>query len=174
MKTRNLIAVLLVTTLPGFSQASGAMGSHSHGENKAEAMMEHGGHEHEDEHNSMVGQPGDPKKVSRTIEINMNDNMRFTPDKATIKAGDTVRFVVKNQGKLNHELVIGSMAELKEHAEMMRNMPAMKHAEPNMLSLAPGQQGRLVWEFDQPGTIDFACLVPGHMEAGMKGKIQVQ
>ncbi len=70
-------------------------------------------------------------------------------------------------------MVIGSMTELKEHAEMMRNMPGMQHAEANMITLKPGQRGGLVWKFDQPGSVDFACLVPGHLEAGMVGKVTV-
>ena len=99
--------------------------------------------------------------------------MRFVPDHVTVKAGETVRFFVKNLGKMPHEMVIGSMAELKEHAEMMRNMPGMQHAEPNMITLKPGQRGGLLWKFEQPGSVDFACLVPGHMEAGMVAKVTV-
>jgi uncharacterized cupredoxin-like copper-binding protein len=103
----------------------------------------------------------------------MNDSMRFVPDAITVKAGETIRFFIRNNGKLPHELVIGSIAELKEHAEMMRKMPGMEHDEPNMITLKPGQRGGLVWKFDQPGSVDFACLVPGHMEAGMVGKVLV-
>lgn len=175
MKTAHVLALVLISALPTYALASG---SHGHDKNAMEGMMDRSGHKHEDEHsdehNDMAGQPGNPKNVSRTIEISMNDTMRFTPDHASIKAGDTVRFEVKNNGKLNHEMVIGTMDELKEHAEMMRKMPTMKHAEPNMLSLAPGKQGEIVWEFDKPGIVDFACLIPGHMEAGMKGEIKIQ
>ena len=100
--------------------------------------------------------------------------MRFTPATITVKKGETIRFFVKNAGKVPHEMVVGSLQELKEHAEMMRKMPQMQHAEPNMVTLQPGQRGGLVWQFDQPGTVDFACLIPGHMEAGMVGKIVVE
>ena len=89
------------------------------------------------------------------------------------KLGETVRFAVSNAGKIRHEMVIGSVDELQEHADMMRTNPAMQHAEANMITLAPGKQGDLVWQFDKPGTFDFACLVPGHLEAGMTGKIEV-
>ena len=88
--------------------------------------------------------------------------------------GETLRFVVRNNGVLSHEMAIGSMSELKEHAEIMRAMPTMQHAESNMLALAPGQSGDIVWQFGKPGTVDVACLVPGHLEAGMKGKIEVE
>ena len=121
-----------------------------------------------------VGRPGDPAQVSRTVDIIMDDTMRFTPDKIDVKAGETVRFFVRNMGRQKHELVIGPMDELREHAEMMRRMPDMQHAEPNMIALAPDQRGGLVWQFDQTGTVDFACLVPGHLEAGMVGKVNVE
>lgn len=126
------------------------------------------------EHDSVMGHAGDPAKVSRTIEVTMADTMRFTPDVVKVKAGETVRFLVKNAGKIAHEMVIGTADELKEHADEMRKMPGMQHVEPNTIALKSGQQGRIIWQFDKPGTIGFACLVPGHMEAGMVGKIEVE
>jgi len=122
---------------------------------------------------SPTGQPGDPAKVSRTIELTMDDTMRFTPNDIQVNAGETVRFFIKNTGKIPHEMVIGSLADLKAHAAEMQKMPGMQHAEPNMITLAPGKIGGLVWQFDQAGTVDFACLIPGHMEAGMIGKVKV-
>ena len=133
-----------------------------------------GGHAmHGDQHASTVGVPGKAADVTRTIDVNMDDSMRFVPDHVTVKAGETVRFFLKNRGKVPHEMVIGSMAELKEHAEMMRKFPSMEHEEPNMITLKPGQRGGLIWKFDRPGSVDFACLIPGHMEAGMVAKVTV-
>jgi uncharacterized cupredoxin-like copper-binding protein len=150
---------LLLSALPALTTAAG-----SH----------HGGHAmHGNQQASAVGTPGKAADVRRTVEIKMNDSMRFVPDAITVKAGETIRFFIRNNGKLPHELVIGSIAELKEHAEMMRKMPGMEHDEPNMITLKPGQRGGLVWKFDQPGSVDFACLIPGHMEAGMIGKVVV-
>lgn len=80
--------------------------------------------------------------------------MRFTPDKISVKAGDTVRFVVRNTGKVEHEMVVGTSSELSEHAHLMRNMPMARHAEANQISLARGQQRVLIWKFDRPGTVD--------------------
>ncbi len=120
-----------------------------------------------------VGRPGDASKVSRTVAITMDDTMRFTPAQIDVEPGATVRFLVKNTGKLPHEMVIGSAVDLTEHAAMMRKNAEMQHAEPNMITLAPGQNGAIVWEFSEAGTVDFACLVPGHMEAGMVGRIKV-
>lgn len=104
----------------------------------------------------------------------MDDSMRFTPSRISVKAGETVRFFVKNSGKVQHEMVIGSTAELREHAEMMRKMPGMQHADANTITLAPGKRGGMVWQFTKPGQYEFACLIPGHLEAGMKGVINVE
>lgn len=119
------------------------------------------------------GKQGDPKKATRTITVDMTDNMRFTPGDITVKQGETVRFVVVNQGKILHEMVIGTMDELKAHGEMMRKHPGMEHDEPYMSHVSPGKKADLVWQFTQPGEFYYACLIPGHFEAGMIGKITV-
>ena len=123
--------------------------------------------------NSPIGKAGDPKKVSRTIEVVMNDRMRFLPDKVTVKPGETIRFVVRNSGRLLHELVIGTPEELRAHAELMKKHPGMEHDEPYMAHVAAGRRGELVWHFNRPGTFQFACLLPGHFEAGMVGTLVV-
>ena len=82
-----------------------------------------------------------------------------------VKAGETVRFRVRNDGQLPHEMVIGTLDELQAHAEQMRDMPGMPHDEPNAVALDAGQQGDLLWHFSQPATLDFACLIAGHLEA---------
>jgi uncharacterized cupredoxin-like copper-binding protein len=133
-----------------------------------------GGHSADGGHAQGVGKPGDANKFSRTIRVLMSDDMKFTPAQVNVKRGETIRFVVRNTGQTKHEMVIGSMAELRQHAEMMRKMPGMEHDEPNQVMLAPGESGELVWQFTKAGTVDFACLQPGHFEAGMMGKVSVK
>jgi uncharacterized cupredoxin-like copper-binding protein len=140
--------------------------SHSPAEHKAAAKADAG-------HAAALGRPGDAKKVSRTIEVGMSDDMRFTPASVNVRQNETIRFVVKNTGKLKHELVLGTLAALKEHAAMMQKFPEMEHDDPNAVTVEPGRTGSLVWQFTRAGTFDFACLVPGHFEAGMKGRIAV-
>lgn len=112
-------------------------------------------------------------KGARTIEIRMGDDMRFRPDRIEVQEGETVRFVVRNAGKLLHEMVIGTPEALREHAALMKRFPGMEHDEPYMAHVAPGRRGELVWNFNRPGSFQFACLVPGHFEAGMVGTIVV-
>jgi uncharacterized cupredoxin-like copper-binding protein len=119
------------------------------------------------------GIAGDTKAVARTIELTMADNMRFTPDVVEVRQGETIRFVVKNGGKVMHEMVIGTKKELDEHAAMMVRFPGMEHDEPYMTHVAPGKSGEIVWTFNRAGDFDFACLIPGHYQAGMVGKIKV-
>ncbi len=120
------------------------------------------------------GKSGDLKKATRTITFTMSDKMRFDPSRVTVKRGDTIRFIVRNDGKVMHELVFGTMAELKEHAELMRKFPNMEHDEPYMAHIAPGKTGEIIWQFTKAGEFDFACLIAGHFEAGMVGKIIVR
>ena len=118
------------------------------------------------------GIAGDPKRA-RTVEITMGDDMRFRPDRIEVRQGETIRFVVRNGGKVLHEMVIGTEAELAEHAALMRRFPTMEHDEPYIAHVRPAAQGEMVWNFNRPGTFEFACLVAGHFEAGMKGTIVV-
>jgi uncharacterized cupredoxin-like copper-binding protein len=141
------------------------------------------------------GRAGDPRRVARTFRVGMDDRMHFSaaaglrqdaksdapgevhqmkPGDIVVKRGETVRFVVRNHGKAMHEMVIGTMKELEDHAELMRKFPDMEHDEPYMAHVAPGKQGEIVWQFTRPGEFYYACLVPGHMEAGMIAKITVQ
>ncbi len=158
---------LITAVLAGLLATSGAAMAHGDKGHKA------GGAARQEDHASALGKPGDPKKVSRTIAITMSDSMRFSPASVSAKKGETLRFVLKNEGKLKHEMVLGTIAELKEHAALMVKFPRMEHADPNQASVEPGQTGELIWQFTKAGTFDFACLQAGHYEAGMQGQVAV-
>jgi uncharacterized cupredoxin-like copper-binding protein len=128
-----------------------------------------GGHGHGDE----IGEPGIASKATRTVKVDMTDGMRFNPSSIEVKQGETVRFIVTNSGRLKHELVLGTEKELREHYEVMKKNPEMEHADPNMVTLAGGKTGEIVWQFTRAGKVDFACLQPGHYDAGMKGAVNV-
>ncbi|ALP40454.1 plastocyanin/azurin family copper-binding protein [Aeromonas schubertii] len=121
-----------------------------------------------------LGEPAPQRPVDRTLTVTLDDTMRFSPAAIRVEAGETVRLRLHNQGKLTHEFVLGEMNSLRQHAEMMRQHPGMEHDDPGMVSLAPGASGELVWYFPKAGQLDFACLLPGHMEAGMVGQIRVE
>ena len=127
-----------------------------------------GGHDDE-----AIGKPGLASRVSRTITMDMTDDMRFSIPNVTARQGETIRFVVKNSGKIKHEMVLSSEKELKEHYEVMKKNPEMEHADANMVTVAPGKTGKIIWQFTKAGKVDFACLQPGHYDAGMKGVVTV-
>lgn len=120
------------------------------------------------------GQEGNPKKVTRTIKVDMTDNMRFTPADITVKRGETVKFVVRNAGQVLHEMVLGTKEAIREHAELMKKFPEMEHADANMAHVKPGKAGEIVWQFTKTGEFQFACLQPGHFDAGMVGTVTVK
>jgi uncharacterized cupredoxin-like copper-binding protein len=119
------------------------------------------------------GRTGDPKNVTQTITVEMSDEMKFSPDLVEITQGETVRFIIKNKGEILHEMVIGTEAELVEHAALMEKFPEMEHAEPFMAHVPEQSDGEIFWTFDKPGEFHYGCLIPGHFQAGMRGKIVV-
>ncbi len=119
------------------------------------------------------GIAGDREQVSRTIEIAMSDQMRFSPDLLEVKQGETIRLVHRNNGQVMHEFVIGTQDDLDKHAALMVKFPGMEHDEPYMAHVAPGQTGEIIWTFNRAGDFDFACLIAGHYQAGMLGKVRV-
>jgi uncharacterized cupredoxin-like copper-binding protein len=120
------------------------------------------------------GRAADPKKAKRTVRVEMTDQMRFLPAEITVKRGEVVRFVPVNKGQVMHEMVLGTMDELKKHAEMMKKHPGMEHDEPHMAHVAPGKSGVMGWQFTNAGEFFYGCLIPGHFDAGMIGKVTVK
>ena len=125
-------------------------------------------------HTTTIGKPHDPRNAARTVAIDMSDTMRYSPAEISVKRGEAIRFVVTNSGQLAHEIVLGTMQDLKDHAAHMQAHPAMDHHDPNMLQVAPGKSGEMGWQFTRAGEFFYGCLVPGHLEAGMIGKITVR
>jgi uncharacterized cupredoxin-like copper-binding protein len=150
----------------GLAVATGALG---HGDERQGAD----GKRPPSGHAAALGVPGDAGDVGRSIMVEMSDAMRFRPDRVRVRRGETIRFVVRNTGRLTHEMVLGTMEELAEHAERMRKDPDMEHADPNQISVEPGSTGELIWRFTRVGIYHFGCLRPGHFEAGMVGKVVV-
>jgi len=139
------------------------------------AGLHSGGHGHAEMMNA--GMPGDASKVDRTIEVTMKEtddgDMIFEPNSLQIRQGETIRFVIKNAGELEHEFILDDHASNQEHKEAMEKMPDMEHDDPNAVRLIGGSDGEIIWTFSKSGEFEFACLIPGHYEAGMKGDVTV-
>ena len=111
------------------------------------------------------------RPLARTVDIGMFDTMRFASAMLKVQRGETIRFQVRNKGQIQHEIVIGSSEEIAHLRHAVMDNPAMVHAAPNMAHVAPGKREQLRWTFDSIGKLEFACLLPGHYQAGMRGTI---
>ena len=111
--------------------------------------------------------------ATRTVEFTMSDRMRITPDTLSVRLGETLRIVIRNEGAMRHEFVPGTKPALEAHAALMMRFPNMAHDEPYMAHVEPQRSGEIVWTFNRAGAFDFACLIPGHYQAGMVGTIAV-
>ena len=178
MKTKAKFWLTAMVFLLASAQAVYAGGEHKHGHGDASA-----------------GKPGKAEHAVRTIEVVMRDNY-YEPESVAIKEGETVRFVVKNEGVLVHEFNIGTAAMHAAHKDEMLEMMkhgiltpttidrekmesshgehAMKHDDPNSVLLAPGESGEVIWQFPSAASLEFACNIPGHYDAGMVGAFELQ
>lgn len=159
MKTpMTALAFLLAVT-----GAAAAAGSHAGGHGEADMMQ--------------IGKPGDASKSWRIVTVTMMEDddggMLFKPASLKVKAGETLRLKFVNTGELEHEFVMDVHDGIMEHKAMMERFPEMEHDDPNAIRLAPGASGEIVWTFANAGEFDFACLIPGHYDSGMKGDIVV-
>ena len=124
-----------------------------------------------------AGEPGNPKRPFRVVEIVMTEGpgtMTYAPDRIEVKKGEQIKFVLRNVGLLDHEFLVDFVANNARHKKEMEARPDMQHEEPNGARLKPGATGELLWRFTKAGTFEFACLIPGHYEAGMKGTLVVK
>lgn len=167
------ISIILLSAV--IAAAGAAFSAQAHGPEPQHKNQGVKSERHDDGgHAGNLGEPGDPKARARIVTVVMNDEMRYQPRRITVLRGETIRFEVKNTGKLKHEMTLGTLDELAEHAKEMQKNPEMEHDDPNSVSVEPGKTGILLWKFTKKGEFDFGCLVPGHFEGGMKGKIAVQ
>jgi uncharacterized cupredoxin-like copper-binding protein len=120
-----------------------------------------------------AGEPGDPGKPARTIEILMNE-MDYTPARIEVRRGEQIRFVLRNVGKEDHEFLLATPRENLAHAVEMKKHPHMEHDEPNGVRLAPNRTAEILWKFTKAGTFEFSCLIPDHRDYGMVGHVTVK
>lgn len=169
------LAVVLVGTGIAYQYyGANPVVAHAHTDMQASATgHDHAASGHDHSAETAIGLPGKVEDVERIVVVDMADTMRFSPESLSVKQGETVRLVVRNNGKIRHEMTLGTIADLKDHAALMLKHPNMQHTDPNMVQVEPGEVKEVVWKFSKAGQVEFACLQPGHFEAGMKGLVQV-
>lgn len=130
---------------------------------------------HDDSYSA--GEPGDPKKPARIVQVTMGEadgKMLFTPSRIDVKKGEQIKFMLRNNGELDHEFILATTAENLKHAEAMKKNPDMEHDDPNGKRLAPKKTDEIVWKFTKAGEFEYSCLIPGHRDAGMIGTVVVK
>jgi uncharacterized cupredoxin-like copper-binding protein len=169
------LAAVIVAAAPlmGAGAALAAEAPHADGTHERKPAPRKKAREARAPRDTPFGREGDPRKATRTIRIEMSDTMRYFPDHVSVKKGQTVRFNLSNSGGLPHEMILGTMDDLKKHAALMKQNVEVPHDDPNVAYVDPGQSGRIVWQFTRTGEFYYGCLVPGHFEAGMIGTIVV-
>ncbi|WP_065325647.1 plastocyanin/azurin family copper-binding protein [Tritonibacter mobilis] len=164
---KNLLAATFVTVIGSSIAMAGPSG---HGDES----KGHGGGGHSDM--METGMPGKASQVNRMIMVTMSETddgeMIFTPSDFEIKKGETIRFMVTNKGELEHEFILDTLERNAMHKEAMAQQMET-HQSPNAITLEPGEKGEIIWTFSNPGTFEVACLIPGHYESGMFGKVAV-
>ncbi len=153
------IALFATVFLSASAWAGAGPAGHSHGEGFS------------------AGEPGDPKKPARIVQVTMGEmdgKMMFMPAKVEVKKGEQIKFVLRNNGELDHEFILATTAENLKHGEAMKKNPDMEHDDPNGKRLAPKKADEIVWKFTKAGEFEYGCLIPGHREAGMIGTIIVK
>ncbi len=146
------MAALIAIALPAFAQA------------------------HDAEHYS-AGEPGNPKKPFRTVQVSMHEGdgtMGYSLKSLDVKRGEQIKFIITNDGALAHEFILANEKDNLKHAALMQKFPDMQHDDPNGKSVEPSAKSEILWRFSKPGTFEYACLIPGHREAGMVGKVTVK
>lgn len=164
---RGGIALVAAALLSASAWAGEGPAGHSHGHGHGEGHGE----------SFSAGEPGNPKKPAKIVQVTMGESdgkMLFVPARVEIKKGEQIKFVLRNNGELDHEFVLANAADNLKHAEAMKKNPDMEHEEPNGRQLAPKKTSEMVWKFTKTGEFEYACLIPGHREAGMVGTILVK
>jgi uncharacterized cupredoxin-like copper-binding protein len=134
----------------------------------------HEGHEHTA---FSAGEPGDPKKPARTVKVRMlegSGKMSFEPALIQVRRGEQIRFIVQNDGEEDHEFILATIEDNRKHGELMKKFPEMEHDDPNAKRVLPYASKEVLWKFTKRGEFEFACLIPGHYEKGMFGKVVVK
>ena len=108
-----------------------------------------------------------PGLVTVTVDIHYS---KFSLSTLQVRAGTTVRFLVRNHDPIAHEFIVGDEAVHRRHE--LGTHPAHPPV-PGEVSVAAGDVGETFYRFDRTGRFEFACHLPGHLAFGMRGWVTV-
>ena len=108
-----------------------------------------------------------PEPVTVVVDV---EHSRFVPSELVVETGTEVRFVVRNADPIGHELIVGPP---DVHARHRHGTEPEHEPRDGEISLGPDGQGVTSYVFDEPGTVEMACHLPGHYAFGMHGVVEV-
>jgi len=169
MKYNNIIILILITITGDLL----AGGNHQHEHKAKDSKHAHDKHGQKVARSS-VGLPVGSQNASRVIKVITKDTMKYEfSEDLKLEAGEVIKFIVSNEGKIPHEFSVGDKEEQVAHQKMMEKMPDMLHEDGNTVTVKPGETKELTWKFTGGADVVFACNIPGHFQAGMFKKAKV-
>ena len=121
----------------------------------------------------------------RAVTVLMRDYL-FDPTPVVLVPGETVRMTIFNAGLQPHELALGdaAMQQAWEAADAAATPPALLATAPPAsvppgtsglrILLGSGQQTVVDYVVPSAGTLALLCHLPGHIQRGMVGRIELQ
>ena len=110
-------------------------------------------------------------KATRTINVVMKE-FAYEPAAVTVNAGETVKFVFRNEGAVVHDAFLGDEAAQAEHEREMA--AGDDHEGHEAIKVDPGKTGELTHTFGKAGeALIIGCHETGHYAAGMKLTVTV-
>ena len=105
----------------------------------------------------------------RTIAVRMRYS-KYEPGTLTVRAGQTIEFVIVNADPIAHEFIVGTHAQQLAHE---KGDPHDPHDRPGEAAIDGSKTTRLTYTFAKAGTFEYACHRPGHYAYGMVGTVKV-
>lgn len=115
--------------------------------------------------------PASTNPGATRVEVKLTDALRMEPGEMTVKAGQTLTFVVTNTGAIEHQFYLGDEAAQAAEEQMMQSGPMGDTAQG--IIVKPGETKELTYTFQVAGKTFAGCHFMGHYPAGMKVVITV-
>lgn len=161
---RSIAACAVLAMISGFAMAHGEHGpvdKNIRVENPIEAV------------GTPFGRMGSSREISRTVEIEMADNL-ISPSNISVEKGETIRFLIRNSSSEAHAFMLGTIADIDDRISEVMSGEVTVEDGMSSRRVAPGRSIELVWEFTTAGLFEMACLIPGHADSGARGRISVK
>ncbi len=112
----------------------------------------------------------------REIVLGMNE-WSFSEMEIAVKAGETIKFTVTNDGEIPHEFMFMSppLMQAANYRVTRADWSLLEHeALFEQALVLPGGEFSFVLKVTEPGSWMFMCMLPYHMQMGMMGQMATE